>query len=34
MIGFFNSVGEDVAAIFASDPAAPSCLEVLFCRQG
>jgi serine O-acetyltransferase len=34
MIGFFKSVREDIAAVFESDPAARSYLEVLFCYPG
>lgn len=34
MISFFKSVREDVAAVFASDPAARSYFEVLFCYPG
>ncbi len=34
MTGFFRSVQEDVAAVFESDPAARSYLEVLFCYPG
>ena len=34
MIGFFKSVREDIAAVFATDPAARSYLEVLFCYPG
>ncbi len=34
MIGFFKSVREDVKAVFESDPAARSYLEVLFCYPG
>ncbi len=34
MIGFFQSVREDIAAVFESDPAARSYFEVLFCYPG
>lgn len=34
MIGFFKSVREDIAAVFETDPAARSYLEVLFCYPG
>ncbi len=34
MTGFFKSVREDIAAVFESDPAARSYLEVLFCYPG
>jgi serine O-acetyltransferase len=34
MTGFFKSVREDIAAIFETDPAARSYLEVLFCYPG
>src|SRR5271170_4022413 len=34
MIGFYHSVREDVAAVFESDPAARSYLEVLICYPG
>jgi serine O-acetyltransferase len=34
MISFFKSVREDVAAVFASDPAARSYIEVLFLYPG
>lgn len=34
MIGFFKSVREDIAAVFATDPAARSYLEVLLCYPG
>jgi len=34
MIGFFRSVREDIAAVFATDPAARSYFEVLFCYPG
>jgi serine O-acetyltransferase len=34
MISFFKSVREDVAAVFASDPAARSYVEVLLCYPG
>src|SRR5271157_1809030 len=34
MIGFFKAVREDVAAVFETDPAARSYLEVLFCYPG
>lgn len=34
MISFFKSVREDVAAVFESDPAARSYLEVLLCYPG
>jgi serine O-acetyltransferase len=34
MISFVKSVREDIAAVFASDPAARSYLEVLFCYPG
>ncbi len=34
MIGFFRSVREDIAAVFESDPAARSYLEVFFCYPG
>lgn len=34
MIGFFKSVREDIAAVFESDPAARSYLEVLLCYPG
>jgi serine O-acetyltransferase len=34
MTGFFQSVREDIAAVFESDPAARSYFEVLFCYPG
>jgi len=34
LIGFFKSVREDIAAVFETDPAARSYLEVLFCYPG
>src|ERR1700733_4102431 len=34
MISFFRSAREDVAAVFESDPAARSYLEVLVCYPG
>ena len=34
MISFFHSVREDVAAVFESDPAARSYVEVLICYPG
>src|SRR5262249_475408 len=34
MISFFKSVREDIGAVFATDPAARSYLEVLFCYPG
>jgi serine O-acetyltransferase len=34
MIGFFQSVREDIAAVFESDPAARSYFEVLLCYPG
>jgi len=34
MVGFFKSVREDIAAVFESDPAARSYLEVLLCYPG
>jgi serine O-acetyltransferase len=34
MTGFFKSVREDIAAVFESDPAARSYLEVLLCYPG
>ncbi|MGA9508469.1 MAG: serine O-acetyltransferase [Candidatus Sulfotelmatobacter sp.] len=34
MTGFFHSVREDIAAVFESDPAARSYLEVLTCYPG
>jgi serine O-acetyltransferase len=34
MIGFFRSVREDIAAVFESDPAARSYLEVVVCYPG
>jgi serine O-acetyltransferase len=34
MIGFFQSVREDIGAVFESDPAARSYFEVLFCYPG
>ena len=34
MISFVKSVREDIAAVFASDPAARSYFEVLFCYPG
>ena len=34
MTGFFHSMREDIAAVFESDPAARSYLEVLFLYPG
>ena len=34
MLGFFHSMREDIAAVFESDPAARSYLEVLVCYPG
>ena len=34
MTSFFHSVREDIAAVFESDPAARSYLEVLTCYPG
>ena len=34
MVSFFQSVREDIAAVFESDPAARSYLEVLLCYPG
>src|ERR1700757_880236 len=34
MVAFFKSVREDIAAVFESDPAARSYLEVLLCYPG
>jgi serine O-acetyltransferase len=34
MVGFFRSVGEDIAAVFERDPAARSRLEVVLCYPG
>ena len=34
MIGFWQSVREDIASVFESDPAARSYLEVLLCYPG